>query len=163
MKYGKKFAVAMLLASLAVSGCDKKSSETDVFQYKNTDVGNNTAVGNVLNALPVTAYSKSFQLATKQPPYGIILNYDGSESQQQRQQIIVYTATYLFALVNNVDWISYNFADQQYMLSKEQLQSWYAADLNDIQTADELEVLINRHINDADNMQQLLDAAKEKK
>lgn len=153
MKYLTKFAVAMLLAGLVVSGCDTKSSEPDLFQYKNAYIGDNTAVANILNGLPVTGYTKDFDLVTTQPPYGIILNYDGSETAEQQEQIMVYTATYLFALIQNVDWIRYNFAEQQYTLSKEQVQSWYAADLNKVQSAEELDTLINSHI-DADKVKQ---------
>ena len=143
----------MLLAGLVVSGCDTKSSEPDLFQYKNVYIGDNTAVAKILNGLPVTGYSKDFELVTTQPPYGIILNYDGGETAEQQEQIMVYTATYLFALIQNVDWIRYNFAEQQYTLSKERVQSWYAADLNKVQSAEELDTLINSHI-DADKVKQ---------
>ena len=158
MKYLKRFAVAILLASSVISGCDTKNTapQPDLFQYKNAYVGNSSAVGNILNGLPVTGYSKDFELVTQQPPYGIILNYDGSESQQQREQITIYTATYLFALIQNVDWIRYDFADQQYTISNEQMQNWYGEDLSRIQNEDELNTLIDEFVNDQNKIKQLM-------
>ncbi|WP_230659242.1 DUF4825 domain-containing protein [Psychrobacter sp. I-STPA10] len=148
----------LLLATLMISGCDTKNTapQPDLFQYKNAYVGNSTAVGSILNGLPVTGYSKDFELVTQQRPYGIILNYDGSESPQQQPQIVVYTATYLFALIQNVDWIRYNFANRELTITKEQMQQWYGEDLSRIQNEDELHTLIDKYINDQDKIKQLI-------
>lgn len=156
MGYLKKLVTLVLLVGLTMSGCDNKNSQPDLFQYKGSYVGNNNAISHILNNLPITAYPNDFELQTKQQPYGLILNYIGSEPQQQREKIIIYTATYLFALIQNIDWIRYNFADQQYTISKEQMRSWYGVDLHQIQTADELDVLINQHINDEHTVKQLM-------
>ncbi|WP_227429919.1 DUF4825 domain-containing protein [Psychrobacter sp. I-STPA6b] len=128
---------------------------TGLFQYKGTYVGNNSAVSHILNNLSVTGYSKNFELETQQAPYGIILNYDGAQTLQQRQKIVVYTATYLFTLIRNVDWITYNFASQRYTISKTQLQNWYKEDLSTFRSEDELNSLIEQQLMDSEKLNQL--------
>ncbi|WP_332844035.1 DUF4825 domain-containing protein [Solibacillus palustris] len=39
---------------------------------------------------------KGFELETKEKPYGIILNYDWSESVQHYKKTVVFNATFLF-------------------------------------------------------------------
>lgn len=153
-----KLSACLLLAVLMLNGCETKNTTTkqDLFQYKGSYVGDGSAVGNILNHLPVTGYSKDYELQTAQAPYGIILNYDGSETKQERQKIIIYTATYLFTLIRNVDWITYNFDGQEYKLTKQTLQQWYNNDLTGIQNEDDIKSLINSQVNNLDKVEQLI-------
>lgn len=155
-----KLPSCLLSAVLMVSGCNSKGNDKDLFNYKGSHVGDTSAVGNILNKLPFTGYSKDFELQTGEKPYGVILNYDDSESETERKEIIVYTATYLFILVQNVDWIKYNFDGQEYQVNKQELQNWYGQDLNKemstFKNQDELNVLIDKQLNDEEKVKQLL-------
>ncbi|WP_131668180.1 DUF4825 domain-containing protein [Psychrobacter pygoscelis] len=158
MKPILKLSSVLLAALLIVSGCNSKSVDRDLFEYKGAYVGDNSAVGNILGRLPVVSYSKSFELATVEEAYGVILNYDGSESLQERQQIVVYTATYLFTLIRNADWIRYNFGDQQVEVTKAELQHWYGddEDLSRFKSEKELNAFIDAHLSDENKINELL-------
>ena len=138
-----------------VYGCSSQSNDKDLFNYRGSYVGDNSAVGNILNNLPVTVYTKDFDLQTNEEPYGIILNYDGSESKAERKESFIYTATYLFALIRNVDWIKYNFADQEYEITKEKLQRWYGGNFSNFQNEAELNSFIEQYLEDEDKVNQL--------
>lgn len=133
-----------------------KAIHKGAFKYKGAYVGDNSAVGNILTRLPVSSYSKDFELSTVTEPYGVTVNYDGSESPQERPRIIVYTATYLMSLLRNADWVVFNFADQSFKLTKTQLQAWYGEDLSRYKNEDELNTLIEKNINDQDKINALL-------
>ena len=159
MKQILKLSSCLLLAVLMISGCNSKITDKDLFSYKDSYVGDASAVGNILNRLPVTGYSKDFELQTGNKPYGIILNYDDLKSKAQsdaeRKKIIVYTASYLFTLIQNVEWIKYNFAGQEYEISKEKLQRWYDEDFRNFQNEAELNSFIEQHLNDKEKVNQL--------
>ena len=158
MKPILKFSSVFLAALLLMGGCNSQSVDQDLFKYKGAYVGDNSAVGNILGRLPVAGYSKGFELATVKEPYGVILNYDGSESLQERQQTVVYTATYLFTLIRNVDWISYNFGNQQIKVTKAELQHWYGddEDLSRFKSEKELNAFIDAHLDDENKVDELL-------
>ena len=61
------------------------------------------------------------------------MNYDWSESEQNYKKTAIYNATFLFALVQNVDWITFNFGNQEYKITKENLQNWYGEDFSGLQ------------------------------
>ena len=155
MKQILKFSSCLLLAVITFSGCTQTTSDEDLFNYKGSYVGDASAVGNILNGLPVIGYSKDFELQTGQKPYGIILNYDSLESETERRAIIIYTASYLFTLIQNVDWIKYNFADQEYEITKENLQQWYGKNLSSLQNEAELNDLIEQHLDNKQQVDQL--------
>lgn len=158
MKPILKLSSVFLAGLLIMSGCNSKGIDQDLFKYKGAYVGDNSAVGNILSRLPVRGYSKDFELATVEEPYGIILNYDGSESLQERQQTVVYTATYLFTLIRNADWIKYNFGDQQVRVTKAELQHWYGddEDLSRFKSEEELNAFIKAHLNNENKVNELL-------
>ena len=156
MKPILKFSSVFLAALLLMSGCNTQSDDQDLFKYKGAYIGDNSAVGTILNRLPVAGYSKDFELATEQKPYGVVLNFDGSESPQERQKIVVYTATYLFTLLRNADWISYNFGDQQFKITKQALQNWYGDDLSRFTSEDEVNTFIEKYLSQTNRVSELV-------
>nr|WP_256376322.1 DUF4825 domain-containing protein [Solibacillus sp. R5-41] len=91
-------------------------------------------------------------MQTREKPYGIILNYDWLESEQNYKKTAIYNSTYLFALVQNVDWITFIFGNQQYKITKEDLQNWYGEDFSGLQSEDELKTFIQKQLDDADKV-----------
>src|SRR3954453_2013029 len=104
------FLFFSLLVLFLLSGCNSndRNINNDIFQFKDTFVGDNSAVGNIANQLPGAEQLNGFELKTKEEPYGIILNYDWIESEQEYNETVTYNATFLFTLVQNVDWITFN-------------------------------------------------------
>ena len=58
---------------------------------------------------------------------------------------MAYNVTFLFTLVQNVDWITFNSDIGEYTISKENLQEWYGKELSEVQNEDELRNLIQEY------------------
>jgi len=150
-----KFSFSALLVILIISGCNTKNGEDGIFKYKDSYVGDASAVGNIASQLRGAGYYKGFELKTAEKPYGIILNYDWSDSKQNYKKTAIYNATFLFALIKNADWITFNFDNQEYKITKENLQNWYGEDFSELQSEDELKTLVQKYLDDEDKVNQL--------
>ena len=137
------------------SGCNTKTSEEDLFQYKNAYVCDNSAVINIVNNSMQSDNFRGLELKTKETPYGIILNYDGSESEKNDKKTVIYNATYLFALIQNAEWITFNFDNQEYKITREALIKWYGEDFSTLQSEKELKTLIQNNWEDEYRVNQL--------
>ncbi|MED3961288.1 DUF4825 domain-containing protein [Niallia taxi] len=71
----KMYLFASVTILLLLSGCNTKETNKDIFQYKDSNVGDNSAVGNIVYKLPGAQQLSGIELKTKEEPYGIILNY----------------------------------------------------------------------------------------
>ena len=155
MKQMLKFLSLSLLVILIVSGCNTNNEKEDIFKFKDSFVGDNSAVGNIVNQLQGAEHLKGFELETKEKPYGIILNYDWSESKQNYKKTAVFNATFLFTLVQNAEWITFNFDNQEYKITKENLQNWYGVDFSELKNEDDLKALTQKHLENEDKVNQL--------
>ena len=155
MKKRLKLLSCSLLVISVASGCNTKTNEEDVFQYKNAYVGDNSAVINIVNHSMQSDNFKGLELKTKETPYGIILNYDGSESEKSHKKTVVYNATYLFALIQNAEWITFNFDHQEYKITRKALIEWYGEDFSTLQSEKELKTLIQNNWDDEYRVNQL--------
>lgn len=136
----KKFIVIML-SVLMLGGCSTKEVDKGVFEYKDSLIGDNSAVGNIIQGLTEGEHIEGFELKTSENPYGIVVNYDGMED----EEAAIYYSTYLFALVTNIEWVSIHFNDAEITLTKSDLQDWYGKELSTITSEEELEELIHSH------------------
>ncbi|MFZ0443608.1 MAG: DUF4825 domain-containing protein [Bacillus sp. (in: firmicutes)] len=145
-----KFMFFTLLVLPLLSGCNSnnRNINNDIFQYKGSFVGDNSAIGNIANQLPEAEQLNDFELKTNEEPYGIILNYDWTESEQEYKETVIYNGTFLFTLVQNVDWIIFNSEIDEYTITKENLQAWYGKELSEVQKEDELRELIQEYLDD---------------
>lgn len=148
----------LLLLMLFISGCslNHTNENQDIFQFKDSFIGDNSSVGNIANQLPGAEYLNDFELKTNEAPYGIILNYNWLESEHSYQQSVIHNATFLFTLIQNVDWATFNANSFAYTITRESLQEWYSKELNEIQNEDELRELIQRYLEDDNKVNQLL-------
>ena len=155
MKKMLKLLSCSLLVISVASGCNTKTIEEDVFQYKNAYVGDNSAVINIVNHSMQSDKFRGLELKTKEAPYGIILNYDGSESEKNDKKTVIYNATYLFALIQNAEWITFNFDNQEYKITRKALIKWYGEDFSTLQSEKELKTLIQNNWEDEYRVNQL--------
>lgn len=157
--------IKFLLFSLVIlflSGCNSNSNNTnvDLFQYKGSYVGDNSAVVKSVIHLQGAKHFSGFELKTKEEPYGIILNYDWIESELNDKETVINNASYLFALIQNVDWITFNLemvdGVEEYKITRENLQAWYGIELSEIDNEDKLKELIQEFLVDDKKVNQLL-------
>lgn len=78
-----------------------QASADDLSRYEHSFVGDNSAVVNIVRALPEGKNIETFELQTTTEPYGVKLNgndeVDGGELEPIARQ--------LFRLVDNCDWV----------------------------------------------------------
>lgn len=147
---GKYFILLLLFVFLSGCSPDTNASEVDVFQYKNAYVGDNSAVGNILMNLHGSEHYNGFQLHTTEEPYGITANYGMTASELNKEEIVFNNASYLFALIQNADWVTFRFemvnGAEEYTISRDILQAEYEMDLREIDDEDELKQLIEEFL-----------------
>lgn len=153
-----KFFCYSFFLLLFLSGCitNDTSANDGVFQFKDSFVGDNSAVGAITNQLPGAEQLHDFELKTKEEPYGIVLNYDWTASEQEYREAVIHSATFLVALVQNVDWVMFHSDIDTYTITKENLQEWYGKGLNNFQNEQELTGLIQEYVKDHNKVNQLL-------
>lgn len=156
MKQTLKRLSLTLLTLWAISGCHMNAGEENaIFQYKESYVGDASAVGNVAYQLRAADRLQSFELKTDEQPYGVIFYYDPSNSEFNDKQTVIYNATFLFSVIHNADWISFHFDSQTYNITRDDLLQWHGEDFSAIQTEDELEKLIQKHLDNEDKINEL--------
>lgn len=124
-------------------------SKTDLFHYKHSYVGDNSAVANIVKELAHHQELHQIALETKQTPYGIHLTYKDIETENIEQEIketVLFNATYLFVLVDNVDRITFTFPDYDYTVTRDQLEHWYGQNLSTIKQESDVKKLLQHHL-----------------
>lgn len=117
---------------------------SDLQKYKNSYVGDNSAVGNILYNLPGNMYDNGFSLKTDKQPYGIVVNYNvntslGKEDYnnfwnvKEPKEFLQDNALILFSLIKNVDIISFNVDNVGiYEYNRKDLEIKFGKDLKSI-------------------------------
>lgn len=153
----KKIMPYLILLSLLLtilSGCkSSNNSSQDIFQYKGSYLGNNSDVLGIIHQLPQSKVFNQIILQTQKKPYGMTIKY-GYESGSLENNV-VNNATFMFTLVNNVDSITFEYPNEKFTLSRQQLQQWYGKDLSEIRTEKDLKKLIQTNLTDKSKVNQL--------
>ncbi len=75
---------------------------------------------------------EEIELKTKEKPYGLVLTYEDKEETMTDdivKKTVITNTSFIFALVQNVDWITFDFGDQTYTVTREELEDWYGTEL----------------------------------
>lgn len=108
-----------------VPGDESHKCKVDInrlLEYKNSYVGNNSSIGNIISNLPAQEYSKEFELQTDTEPYEININYSNFEEEgivlndestisEPFSRILKKNSLIIFSLVKNADVINYIMDD----------------------------------------------------
>ncbi|MGG0238775.1 DUF4825 domain-containing protein [Bacillus rhizoplanae] len=158
MKRITTYFISLLSLMILLSGCSLNAdSKIDLFQYKNSYVGDNSAVGNIVKQLAHNKELNQISLETKKEPYGIILEYkdiDVKKVDKEMKETVISNSTFLFALIKNVDWITFKFPDQEFSVTKKKLQDWYNNKLDGFENEQDLKKLIQEHLKSEDSVNQ---------
>lgn len=149
------FLIISLLILFLLNSCHSNNANQNIFERKGSYIGDNSAVGNIVRQLPNGEHLQGFELQTDEKPYGMILTYEGIESseiEKEYKETAIYNATFVFALVQNAEWVTFDFEHQEYDITKENLQKWYSVELSDYSNEDELRKLIQRNLDDENDV-----------
>ena len=150
---------------LFLNGCNPNNNvngdkNANVFQYDGSFIGDNSAVINIINKLENAEDFKEVSLETKVEPYGMTLKYEDIDEtmiEREYKETVIYNATFLFTLVENAEWITFNFEEQQFKITKEELQGWYGNEFSEFTSEEELKNLIQMQIANEKKVDQLFE------
>ena len=151
-----------LLISFYLNGCSSNNdvhSSKAIFKYDNSVIGDNNAVTNIVGQLQHSKEFSEVSLQTKTEPYGMTLTYNEIEArriEKEYKETAVYNATFLFALVDNAEWITFDFEDREYKITKRDLQNWYGKKLSEFTYEEELKSFVQEQLKDETKVNQLL-------
>ncbi|WP_026688789.1 DUF4825 domain-containing protein [Alteribacter aurantiacus] len=135
---------------IGVSGCNsiEQNEPEDLFQFKDSYVGDAGVVGSITRELPNPNGEQvhGLELETTNKPYGVILNYIESEKSEgiatDYNELALYNASFILALVHNADWVSFKFLDQELTITREDTQSFFEKDITQFNSEQELSSFI---------------------
>lgn len=152
MRGTAKYIFFSLLLALFLNGCSSSNAvNEDIFQYKDSYVGDNSAVRNIVGQLQNAEHFEGFELKTKEKPYGMVLGYEdikGTKIDDVSKETVIYNATFIFALVKNAGWITFDFGNQTHTVTREELQDWYGKELGEFENAEDLRKFTEGYLDD---------------
>ena len=102
-----------------------KSGIDNIVKYKNKYVGNNSNDGNLIGSLPLSEYGYVFQIDSNN--LGLIIDYHITDwyinENYYLEKSIVYNSVSIFSLIDNVEYIKYNFSGKTYEVKRENVEN----------------------------------------
>lgn len=146
------FAIGWLVVLLLFTGCSHSIEQkaqtpvSELLKYKDSYVGDNSAVGNILAKLEGGQYIRQFSLQTQNQPYGIEVYYGIREavdskvfdqyfSEDKAKEVFLNTSTTLFALVKNVDDVTIHLetpVKRTFHITREEMETFYGKDMRSL-------------------------------
>lgn len=118
----------------------------DLVKYKGSYVGDNSAVGNIIEKLPANEYNAGFSLQTNKEPYEITINYKvnqklGEENynkfwnDKEINEFLEKNAVVLLSLISNAEIIEFrvdNIGEKSYKYDRKNLEQKYGINLTEL-------------------------------
>lgn len=102
----------------------KRSGIENIIKYQNKYIGNNSNVGNLLNNLPLAEYGYVFEIDSNK--LGLVVNYHITDWYRKEdlyiQKSLIYNSVSIFGLIENVEYITYNFTGSSYTITRKTLK-----------------------------------------
>lgn len=104
-----------------------KSNISNIIKYRNKYVGNNSNTGNLINSLPLSEYGYTFEIDSNN--LGVSVNYHITDwyinENYYLKQSIVYNSVSMFWLIDNLEYIEFNFSGKTYSVSRDNVETNY--------------------------------------
>ncbi len=104
-----------------------KSGIENIIQYKNKYVGNNSNDSHLIDSLPLAEYGYVFEIDSAN--LGLTIDYHITDwyinENQYLEKSLLYNAISIFALIENVETITFNFSGNTYTVSRKQINELY--------------------------------------
>ena len=103
----------------------EKSGIQNLLQYQNKYVGNNSNTGQLIENLPLSEYGFVFEIDSENN--GIIIDYHHTDWYNNEnmyiQKALVYNSITSFALIDNLNYIRFNFSGSTYSVTHEAIEN----------------------------------------
>ena len=98
-----------------------------LIKYKNKYIGNNSNDGNLIHQLPLSEYGYTFQIDSTN--LGITINYHITDwyinENYYLEKCLVYNTVSFFSLIDNAEYIKYNFSGKTYETTRKKVMENY--------------------------------------
>ncbi len=114
--------------TVPVSPFDMDKSDIEhLIEYKSNYVGDNSNTGNLIDALPLSEYGYVFEIDSEKN--GITISYHFTDWYQNEnsyvEKALIYNSVSSFALIENLQYINYNFSGSSYSITRETMEQKY--------------------------------------
>ena len=103
----------------------EKSGIDNIIKYKNKYVGNNSNDANLISSLPLSEYGYVFEIDTTN--LGLTIDYHITDwyinENYYLEKSLVYNSVSIFALIDNVEYIKFNFSGKTYEIKRENVEN----------------------------------------
>jgi hypothetical protein len=129
-----------------------KSGIDNIIKYQNKYVGNNSNDGNLISSLPLSEYGYVFEIDPTN--LGLTINYHITgwyiNENYYLEKSLLYNSVSLFLLIDNLDYIKYNFSGMSVEVTREKIENYYPH-YNDIKIDKISKSLFNKYVEDKMN------------
>ena len=104
-----------------------KSGIDNILKYQNKYVGDNSNTGNLISNLPLSEYGYVFEIDSNN--LGLTIDYHITDwyinDEMYVERALVYNSVALFSLIDNLQYVTYNFTGNSYTIKREKDQEIY--------------------------------------
>ena len=97
----------------------------NIIKYKSKYIGDNSNTGNLINSLPLANYGYVFEIDDNK----LIVDYHMTDwylnDDLYVNKALIYNSVSLFALINNLESITYNFSGSSYYVNRDDIENNY--------------------------------------
>lgn len=108
-----------------------------ILQYKHPYMGNATNLIQIFDHLPLSEYDTTFQIDSEK--LAVAVNFDESIQnigETRVKQSVQYNSVAAFALIDNLQKITYNFSNLSYTFTRSEIEAAYRSPLSRLLTID---------------------------
>ena len=128
-----------------------KSGIYNIIKYKNKYVGNNSNDSNLINSLPLSEYGYVFEIDSIN--LGLTIDYHITDwyinENYYLEKSLVYNSVSIFYLIDNVDYIKFNFSGKSYKINRDTIENIYP-NYKDIKDTRSFKEYVEDKMNDID-------------
>lgn len=114
--------------TVPVSPFDReKSGIENIVKYQNSYIGDNSNTGALIGSLPLSEYGYVFEIDSQD--CGLTIDYHFTDWYVNEnlyvEKSMIYNSVAIFALIDNVQYINYNFSGSAYRITREEIEKKY--------------------------------------
>lgn len=138
-----------------------KSGIDNILKYQNKHVGDNSNTGNLISNLPLSEYGYVFEIDSNN--LGVTIDYHITDwyinDEMYLEKSLIYNSVSIFTLIENVEYIEYNFSGSSYKITRQAVEAnypnYFAIVLNGKIDKEKFNQYVENKMNDNEFVEQL--------
>lgn len=126
-----------------------KTAYKNIIKYQDKYLGDNSNTGNLISNLPLSEHGYVFEIDFTN--LGLIINYHVTDWYVKEnlylEKALIYNTISIFHLIENVDYITYNFTANSYKVTKDKVKEVYP-NYNEIKKEEKFNTYVEKRMED---------------